>query len=100
MTLPRLVIGEFLILLMALLLATTPPGALRLHRPVSELLILSGTILLQTIHPFSHRVIVILLCLLLLAMTRYSHRSPWWTALIAWNPLLLIASILAIHPPG
>jgi hypothetical protein len=42
-----LIVGELLVAVMALLLATTPPNALRLHGPTSELLLLGGTMLLQ-----------------------------------------------------
>ena len=91
-----LVALELPVIVIAVLLATTPPNAIKLRGTTSEGLIVIGVVLLQVwamvmLRPdHAWRVaVVVATTILLLAILRRARRSPWWAALVAWNPLVL-----------
>ena len=93
-----------LIIVLAILLATTPPDAIRLPRRRSEILILAGTVwLLLSAHiilapsPLAIHlwatIVTLLAALLLLGVLRARKRSAWIAALFTWNPVVIVASV-------
>lgn len=95
----HLVLGA-LIVLLALLLATTPPDAIRLPRSRSERMIVAGAIALQlaafftaspapTVRVGAAALAVIVVTALMLLLLRATARSAWAAALFAWNPLVV-----------
>ena len=95
-----LVLGALMAALAALLL-TTPPDAIRLPRPRSERLIVSGGVALQVLavviaspHPFDARgigaaFVAVVGTIVILRMLRAKGASAWAAALFAWNPLVV-----------
>jgi hypothetical protein len=109
----EILIGEQVLLggaclLMALLLRTTPPDAIRVSRRAGVAVILGGAAMLHVasvalplpqtmlsqaimlrglIAAFAFAVSLVLIDLL-----RKTGRSIWWSALWAWNPLIILVS--------
>ena len=88
-----------MLVLLALLLVTTPVDAIRLPRRRSEALILVGTAylllaatLIASTQPPMRLVFasahVLLATVALLAVLRRRAASAWWAVLFAWNPLI------------
>jgi hypothetical protein len=99
---PGILIGQVLIALLAWLLSTTPQDAIKLRRITSEFVIFVIVAILQYCMGWNYWIApaALILAAILLAAARRTRISPWWAALIVWNPLLSIASTLAIHAPG
>ena len=93
------VAAELLVLALSALLLTTPPDAIRLPRPTSEILILAGTFVLQRNAGVHSICVALLICVFLLLVARRARISPWWAAVICWNPLLT-ATLLAARAAG
>ena len=88
---PGVVAFELVAICMLALILTTPADAIRLKRGHSEGLIVAGAELLQLSAGGRgvHLLLTIAVCVLLVAVTRVAGKSPWWVAVLAWNPLLL-----------
>jgi hypothetical protein len=94
---------EGLVACLGVLLATTPPDAIRLSRRRSEMLIVAGMLaLLLTAVPVTSGVTVrtvlgsiaaIVATIALLWCARRTGKSAWLAALFAWNPLTFVAAL-------
>lgn len=94
--------GQLLIGLMGALLSTTPSDAIRLRRGSSEGLILAGAAALLACGGtgLGYAVAGVAGCGFLLWVLRRTGASPWWAALVAWNPLLPAVGALAVRSAG
>jgi hypothetical protein len=86
------------LVLIVVLLTTTPPNAIKLQPRTSRWIILGGAALLQLTAAVLFRsdracawcVASVGLTLVLLFVLRTKSRSAWWAVLFAWNPLVVI----------
>ena len=74
------------LILIAVLLATTPAKAIRLPRFVSEILIVGVTVLLAIGRKIGHPILQLSLVVIGLVVLRFTRKSPWWAVLIGWFP--------------
>ncbi len=99
------------------LLATTPTNAIRLRARVSALVVpgvsgvlllasvvsvVSGAIKLEHVDTLASVVIAVALLSTVVLLVRANIRegvSPWWTAVFAWHPAVVLAAARAQHTP-
>ncbi|MEM8834962.1 MAG: hypothetical protein AAGD00_03985 [Planctomycetota bacterium] len=80
--LTHLFVGNLALLAMAYLLLTTPSDAIKLKRASSWALVTVGAALTAA----AGGPVWILLPMLVVAMMVLRTRSPWWSALVLWQP--------------
>lgn len=80
--LTHLFVGNLALLAMAYLLLTTPSDAIKLKRANSWALITVGAAL----NAAAGGPVWILLALLIIALLALRARTPWWSALVLWQP--------------
>ncbi len=83
----HLVISMACLLVIAGLLGTTPAGAIRLPRWISEIFILSSTLAIDHGRAAKPLVMHIGILLVMLVLLRLWGKSPWWAVLYGWFPI-------------
>ena len=104
-SLPAVGIAEVMLVAMLMLLLTTPCDAIVLPREMSERIVLIGAVAIYAIAWFSGGSATIALVamgvdMMLLLVCRLIRVSAWWTALLAWQPGVILAIHSLADTPG